>query len=426
MGNVNYYLKPAAPGSGRSLIYLKFKYGGKVLVYSFGQTVKPSNWNTNLKRVKGNKETTADGQHSLNDLLDALQRVCLQAYNKELVNGIPSTAVLKKHLDDFFRKNSGTDPAKPTLFILIDRFISGEIKSQGKDKSKGTLQNYSAVKLHLKEFEKKTKLPVTFEAIDLDFFYKYTSFLKHTLNLAPNTVAKDIRLLKVFLAEAIDLGYTSNLQFKHKKFTIAGEETDAVYLTEKEVINLYRFDLSNTKRLEQVRDLFVFGCFSGLRFSDYSEVRRENIVQIDGDHFIKMVTKKTQDLVIIPCNPIIMEIMQKYDDNHNRLPKSLSNQKFNAYIKEVCQIAGLNETGRLSTDPIKTLAECVSSHTARRSFATNYYLEGFPTIDLMKITGHRTEKAFMKYIRVTKLDTAKRLSEHIKKNWSGKLMKVAS
>jgi len=180
------------------------------------------------------------------------------------------------------------------------------------------------------------------------------------------------------------------------------------------------------KKLDQIRGLFVFGCFVGLRFSDYSDVKKDNIVQIDGDYFIKMITKKTHDLVIIPCNPVVMQIFQKYETNHNRLPKSISNQKFNDYIKDACKAAGLTETGRLSTAPEKELWDCISSHTARRSFATNYFLEGFPTIDLMKITGHQTEKAFLKYIRVTKLDTAKRLSEHIKKNWSGKLLKVVA
>jgi integrase len=189
---------------------------------------------------------------------------------------------------------------------------------------------------------------------------------------------------------------------------------------------LYRFDLSANKRLEQVRDLFVFGCFTGLRFSDYSNVSPENIVPIDRDYFIKLITAKTKELVIVPTNPIIMDIFRKYERNANRLPKSLSNQKFNEYIKEACREAGFTEKGRLATAPELELWQCISSHTARRSFATNLYLEGFPVIDLMKITGHKTEKAFLKYIRISKLDTAKRLNEHIKKNWSSKILKAAS
>ena len=84
----------------------------------------------------------------------------------------------------------------------------------------------------------------------------------------------------------------------------------------------------------------------------------------------------------------------------------------------------MTEKGRLLTEPDKELWQCVSSHTARRSFSTNLFLESFPTIEIMKITGHKTEKSFLKYIRVSKLDTAKRLNTHIKAMWSKKLLKV--
>jgi integrase len=110
----------------------------------------------------------------------------------------------------------------------------------------------------------------------------------------------------------------------------------------------------------------------------------------------------------------------------NKLPRSVSNQKFNLYIKEVCQMAGLSQKGRLENQPEQELWQCVSSHTARRSFATNLYNEGFPVLDLMKITGHRTEKAFLQYIKITNEDAAVKLNEHNKKkDWSKILLRVA-
>jgi len=423
MGDVNFYLKKADE-SGKSLIYLQYRYNGRKLVFSFGQNIDPANWKRSKQRVKSNAETTADGKHSLNDLLDNLANVCEKAYNTEIKNGIPEPSTLKRHLVDFINQNKGKDDG-PTLYSLIERFKAGEIQSNGKEKSSGSLQNYHAVLQHLKSFERDTRYSVNFDSINLDFFYKYTIYLKKEKKLSPNTIAKDVRLLKVFLSEAVDLGYTDNLQFKHKKFSMPGEETDAVYLTDKEIMALYNYDFSGNRKLDNVRDLFVFGCFVGLRYSDYSEVKPDQIVTIDGDFFIKLITQKTKELVIIPCNPIVLKIFDKYAAHANKLPKSISNQKFNDYVKKVCKEAKLNEKGRLSTNPSKELWECVSSHTARRSFATNYYLEGFPTIDLMKITGHKTEKAFLNYIRVTKLDTAKRLSDHIKRNWSAKMMRVA-
>ncbi len=94
----------------------------------------------------------------------------------------------------------------------------------------------------------------------------------------------------------------------------------------------------------------------------------------DGDYYIKMVTQKTGQLVTIPSNPVIVEIFNKYAHNAYKLPKTISDQKCNEYIKEVCKLAGFTETGRLSTKPNVKLYEAISSHTCRRSFATNYFL----------------------------------------------------
>lgn len=421
---VNFYLKPADK-LGKCLIFLQFKFSKSRLVYAFGEKIKKSEWSEAKQRGKVVGALTTDGEHLLNDLLDNLEKTLLEAYKREKVNGIPTVSKLKEYLDDFMMQNKGKENT-PQFWGLIERFVSGEIKSKGKNKSSGSLKNYHAVRKHMLGFQAKYKYPLNFEAITLDFFYKYISYLTNELKLAQNSVAKDIRIIKVFMSEGVDLGLTSNLQFKHKKFTVSEVDTDAVYLTEKEIIDLYRFDLSGHKKLEQVRDLFVFGCFVGLRFSDYSAIKQENIVAIDGEHFIKVRTKKTGELVIIPCNPVVMDIFGKYDRMPNKLPRTISNQKFNDYIKDVMEAAGFTETGRLSTSPELELYKSVSSHTARRSFATNYYLQGFPTIDLMKITGHKTEKAFLKYIRVSKLDSAKRLAQHMKKKWSEKMLRVAS
>ncbi len=418
---VHFRLKPVDE-NGKCTIYLQFLYNRYRLFYSFGQTVKPGDWNKGRQRVKKKDTTTVDGKFSLNELLDNLAALCEKTYNETIKNGIPTPAQLKKPLVDFLNQNHNDDTGQPTFFTLAERFINGEIKVKGQEKSRGSLNNYGAVTKHLKAFQVKTKTPVTFDSIDLDFFYKYVSYLRQS-GLATNTIAKDISILKVFMGEAVDLGYTTNMQYKNSKFSFSEVETEHVYLTEIELNKLYEFKFQNTK-MEQVKDLFIFGAWVGLRFSDFSNIKPENIVQDEGDHFIKIVTQKTKELVIIPCNAIVLEIFQKYHHTANKLPKTLSNQKFNDYIKDVCKDAGLNEKGRLSTKPELELWQTISSHTARRSFATNYYLQGFPTIDLMKITGHKTERAFLKYIRVSKLHAAKRLSDHMKR-WSAKLLKVA-
>lgn len=431
MGDVSFYLNRVSKKTGKASIQLRFLYNGYVLNFAIGQSINPKDWNHKKQLVKNNMQTTHDGKYGLNDLLKNLKDECHATYNAAVKNGVPTPAMLKEKLQAFVDKHFHAEileKQRPTLFKLLERFTAGEIKHKGKDKSINTIKTYNTLKKHLQDFQKKNKAiypnGIDFEDVNLDFYYKYTSYLKKQ-GLGINAVSKDIQIIKVIMREAIDLEYTDNARFMNKKFAVNRIDTDAVYLTDKDILALYNHDLSKNKKLEHVRDLFVFGCHVGLRFSDYSTVQPENIVQIDGEYYIKLITKKTNDLVIIPCNPIVLQIFKKYENNPNRLPKTISNQKFNDYIKDACKAAELTETGRLSTNPKAELWECISSHTARRSFATNLYLDGFPTLDLMKITGHRTEKAFLKYIRIGKLDTAKRLNEHIKKNWSAKLMKVA-
>jgi integrase len=424
MSEVCFYLKDKN-SDGKTPIYLQFKYNGQRLKYYFNQGIEPRFWNPAKQRVKGNKITTEDGQHYLNDLLDNLQAVLKAAYRKEIANGIPSLKVLKARLDDFLFKNKKDDSGKISFFQLADRFISGEIKYKGRDKSRNTTKTYKTVTKHLRNFEKKYRYCICWDTINLDFYYKYTHYL-NSVPLAQNTKAKHIQVIKAFMNEANDLGLTSNMQHKHRKFCVSWEETDAVYLSEKELIKLYKHDFTANRKLEQVRDLFVFASFVGLRFSDYSHIKPENIIEVDGDKFVKVHTRKTNETVIVPCNNVVLDIFQRYSHNRNCLPRAISNQKFNEYIKQVCRAAGFSEKGRLQSKPNLQLWECVSSHCARRSFATNLFLDKYPVHEIMKMTGHKTEKSFLMYIKVSKLDAAKRLGDHMKKKWSAMLYKVAS
>lgn len=446
MGEVNFYLKKPPPKTKtnknpKSLIYLQFKYNGRRLVFSFGQNIDPAMWNLNKQRVKSKNETTKDGTYSLNDLLDKLEEILLSAYRKELVNGIPSTEKLKMYLINFMNQNE-PDEDKPTLYKLIERFISGEIKNKGKNKASGTLAKYKTAYNYLKAFELKTRYKIDFDTINKDFFTKYVSFLgQHRFErnndgslkpvvsetgLAQNTIAKQIDHIKTFMNEAIELEYTDNVRHKKKSFSVETVESESVCLTEKESMKLYKHDFSDNKKLDQVRDLFLFGANVGQRYSDYSTVKPENIITIDGEKFIKIKAQKTGQRVVIPCNPIVLQIFEKYKHNHNSLPKPISLQKFNLYLKIACKEAGLIETGRLQSMPDKPLYELISSHSARRQFATSLYHERFPIVEIMKITGHKTESELLnKYLKISEEDAAKKLSLHNKKkNWSELLLKA--
>jgi len=422
-----YYLKKNQ-SDGTGLICVVVHFNGERIRTSFGERIAIKKWDANKQRVKNVNSSNSDGSFILNDLLNGLEKHLERKFREWKLQGFITGKHVLAEIKEFIKDPNGDseNQAKSSLYELISRFIAGEIKSMGKDRAKLTLTGYKNTFNHLKRFEKMGKYQVDFDTINIDFYYRFINYMQNQ-GLGINSIGKQIKNIKVFMGEAIDLGLTTNLAFKNKKFTCPSEETESVALTETEILNLFKLDLSNNKRLEQVRDLFVFGCFTGLRFSDFSRIKEENIVSIDEDYFIKVQTQKTDEQVIIPCNPIVVNILEKYNKRDQTiLPRAISNQKFNNYIKEVCQTAGLKEKGRLSSDLNSELWECISSHTARRSFATMTYLSGFPVFEIMKITGHRSEKSFLNYIKVGKLQTAKRLSEHIKKNWSSLLVRVAS
>jgi len=228
------------------------------------------------------------------------------------------------------------------------------------------------------------------------------------------------------MSEATERGINTNLAFRSKRFQVVSENTPSIYLSEVELEELYKLDLSSNPRIERVRDLFLIGCWTGLRFSDFSNITQENIQ----DDQIEITTKKTVEPVIIPFHPVVKGIMSKYRGKYpNSLPPAISNVKMNEYLKE---LGSMTEGLQITASTMITKAgiqkttqhkkyELLTTHTARRSFATNLYLSGFPSISIMAITGHRTEKAFMRYIKITPDNNAKNLRLHWQNNNNLKL-----
>ncbi|MCE5320106.1 MAG: site-specific integrase [Bacteroidales bacterium] len=206
--------------------------------------------------------------------------------------------------------------------------------------------------------------------------------------------------------------------FQKKGITISGtiddytkveEEADSIYLSMREIEELHNLDLP--KRLAKARNIFLVGCCTAMRISDYKTLSKDNI----RDGMIFKTTKKKSQRVVVPIHHIAREILESYD---YKLPK-LSETKLNKYIKEVGKIAGMDEPIIITkTEGGKKVArtfkkyELITTHTARRSGATNMYLSGIPSISIMMITGHKTEKAFLKYIKVTKEQNAQVLANH--------------
>jgi integrase len=194
------------------------------------------------------------------------------------------------------------------------------------------------------------------------------------------------------------------------------EESDNIALTESEIDALSKLDLKNEIRLDAVRDMFVLGCYSGLRWSDFTDIKPENIKKHKNGQVIDIIQTKTKNQVVIPVNNSIAAILKKYN---NQLPEPISNQKFNEYIKEIAKmIPELNtkETivvtkGGKTTEEIFSRWELISSHTARRSFATNSFEKGIEVKLIRAITGHKSDKSFYSYIKTSKTKQAEMFGE---------------
>lgn len=223
-----------------------------------------------------------------------------------------------------------------------------------------------------------------------------------------NGVGKHIKILKLILNEASSQGIN---KFTHyHNFRVFVEDIDSVYLNESELQQLKENDFSKNPYLERVRDWFLLLAWTGCRFSDLEKVGKADIK----DGFITFRQQKTNNKVTIPLHPVVLEILEKYDFN---LPVPISNQRFNDYIKEVAKLAEITSAesitstigGKRITEQKKKY-ELISSHTGRRSFCTNMYKRKLPTLMIMSISGHKTEKSFLKYIKVSRSEHAEMMA----------------
>lgn len=411
MKKVKFYLKDPK-SKNPSLIYLFWSFNGQRLKYSTGEFIKPSDWNPNPITQRVKKPVT--GSNEINAYLDKLSEDVLRIYRTgSLNNDTISTDYIRAKLDELHKGKS----QKFTLFTFIASFIE-TIKSQ---RTTGTIQIYNNTLKQLKEFKEYSRKPLDFHNINLDFYSDFTDFLIRQKKLSSNTIGKSIKTLKTFLNEATERGLNTNLDYKSKRFKVTQQDSESIYLSVDEIQLLSNLDLSKDSKLENVRDLFIVGCYTGLRFSDLSQLKSENI----NNGFIKIRTQKTNEVVIIPLNQLVIDILKKYN---GELPNCISNQKTNLYLKNIGELAKLNDKveisvnkGNLTTKSFKNKFNLITTHTARRSFATNLYLQGFPTVSIMKITGHKTEKAFMKYLKITTEQNAELLAEFWKENTKLKL-----
>lgn len=401
----------------RTAIYAMIHYDGNQVRYFPGETIVRKYWNPARQQASNSSGFPQHPEFNerLNQIKNLIEKTYLGYKNK---HGGQHPAP-KEFVDLLDRAFSGK-PSKITLFEYfqdyIDRTINGQRinpKSKKPIRESG-VRGYQTTLAHLKAFAAKQKRNLDFDSITLEFYKDFNRYLSAAPNLLSlNTIGSHTQRLKAVLAEATETGHNSNMAFKSRYFIKQSEEADTIYLNEDELKAWQELDLSAFPALDAVRDLFTIACNTGLRHSDWAKLKTSEI----SGSVIKIKQEKTDAIVEIPIRKVVLDIIEKHGGD---IPKVISNQKTNDYLKLIGQkidclktlveqriTRGDNEVIILN----KPKWELLTTHTARRSFATNEFKAGTPSLAIMAITGHKTEKSFLKYIRISPNEHAKSIAK---------------
>ena len=374
--------------------------------------VKPAQWDKDNQKVKRNKV----GYASDNNYLLNLRAIAEEIFLEKSKSGVSMTHLVLKKALDF--KLGLVDKSDQNDFL---KFIESYTEDCEVTKTLKTTKGYTTTLNRLTEFMRKHEYGSTFDSITLEFYNKFVKFLYDEKKYSVNGAGTHIKNIKLFLRESYDLNLHTNTIFSNRKFKSLNQETYPIYLTINEIDSIYKLNLSSNLKLEKVRDIFVVGCMTGLRFSDLSRLKAENIKGRNIE-IIPQKTKGSSPLpILIPILNYTTDIFEKYKDEHGRvLPRVPTNQKMNQYLKDIGLLAKINELVKnpkyspKSTPDVKPLVPkytLISTHTGRRSYCTNSYELGIKPFSIMKVSGHKTESAFMRYIRQTSAHAADQVAE---------------
>ncbi len=324
---------------------------------------------------------------------------------------------LQNFKEIFVNNNKQTE-----FFKSLDRFI--EEREEMGNVSSHAIRDYKSLRKHLVNFEKHWKQPITFASLDITFYEKFMHFLTFIAvkpngerGLMVNSISKQIKNLKVFYNDRkrkdnlpiIDLSL-----FKRKN-----EVVDHIYLSENEIQYIWNLNFAASPELIAARDLLVFGCYTGLRYSDIHSLQPYHFKKVIVGNEIQTAIQKNQKKVHEKVNIALIHlakiVAEKYEYS---LPKMHMND-FNEKIKKIGEIAGLNEyiplchkQGKSIKEEVYKKYQLLSSHVCRRSFATNMYLRGVDPEIIMTNTGHASLKTLFSYIKITKREKAFKLYDY--------------
>jgi len=398
---IRFYL--AVKTAKRSSIVLTIREGAagrdlKTVRIGTGLIVETRAWDTEKERVKRNYEDGSrinrkldDIAKTVQDLADAATRLLKTDPLPYIKAELPKAGVLDRPVP------TEQAPAPASVLHYFDTFIE-ERKIYDAD---STVKRYRVVYNHLKTFLGNRAARFGFDSITPDFYNELVGYFFNVANLTNNTVGRHLEMIKCFLHWATEKGHNTNLQYR-KLFRRSDFERDAttIALTDDELRRIEELDLADDLRLNNVRDLFVIGCLTGMRCSDVAQIKPEHIQ----DGFIRLHVTKTTEKLAIPLTPRLKRVLEKYHPDYAF--RSISSQKMNNYLKEIGQLAELNDTVEIvrykgaekvaTTGPKYTV---LSTHAARRTFITLSLQKKVQPEIVMKVSGHTDMRSFRKYIK---------------------------
>ena len=317
---------------------------------------------------------------------------------------MPTPEQIKEVFNALHKPIEEVKPKKSTpnaFYKVFDEFVRD--CGRQNDWTDSTYEKFAAVKNHLMNFRDG----LTFDFFDEKGLNDYVTYLRDVKEMRNSTIGKQLSFLKWFLRWAFKKGLHQNNAYDSYKPKLKSTQKKIIFLTWEELNKLREFEIPTTKQaLDRVRDVFLFQCFTGLRYSDVFNLRRSDI---KGDH-IEVTTVKTSDSLIIELNNHSKAILDKYKDvafEDDKVLPVITNQKMNDYLKELAELAGINEPvrqtyyiGNERIDEVTPKYALLGTHAGRRTFICNALALGIPPQVVMKWTGHSDYKAMKPYIDI--------------------------
>ena len=388
-------------------IRMRVIFAGKRIELTTGYRIDVAKWDSAKERVKNGTTNKLDQSASEinSDLLRYYTEMQEVFKEFEVQNTIPTPEQVKGAFNTRLNPIKEVE-IKPDITVVDFKMAFNEfVKECGKQNNwtNSTYEKFSAVKNHLKSF----KSDLTFEYFDENGLNNYVDFLRTSKDMRNSTISKQLGFLKWFLRWSLKKGYHNNSAYDGFKPKLKTTQKKVIFLSWDELNQLRNYEIPEQKQyLERVRDVFLFCCFTGLRYSDVYNLRRSDI---KANH-IEVTTVKTADSLIIDLNNHSKSILKKYKnikfEDNKGLPV-ISNQRMNDYLKELAELAEINEPiretyykGNERIDEVTPKYALLGTHAGRRTFICNALSLGIPANVVMKWTGHSDYKAMKPYIDI--------------------------